>query len=195
MPPAVINLIQFRCVIAEKLLVCRFGKTLMTVQASNSKTRIGIMQYHSFVTHSTFKTNSLVRSTNRQVKNSYFVLAFDFDITTWQIYCVSCCHACVMQQIAGLFAYIHSHVTATRCICNDDRLQCWLQTPDMYADVPPAPPGLIWWEYRAGVPALPQPATYFGLANWTNWGWRYDPSYAVPFYQYSNIDQVLCATH
>ncbi|DBA81315.1 TPA: hypothetical protein ACH3X2_006925 [Trebouxia sp. C0005] len=63
------------------------------------------------------------------------------------------------------------------------------QTPDMYADVPPAPPGLIWWEYRPGVPPLPQPVTYFGLSNWTNWGWRYNPDYAVPFYQYSNIDK------
>ena len=73
-------------------------------------------------------------------------------------------------------------------------LRCYLllQTPDMYADVPPAPPGLIWWEYRPGVPPLPQPVTYFGLSNWTNWGWRYDPDYAVPFYQYSNIDKVSC---
>ncbi len=62
----------------------------------------------------------------------------------------------------------------------------------MYADVPPAPPGLIWWEYRPGVPPLPQPGTYFGLSNWTNWGWRYDPDYAVPFYQYSNIDKASC---
>lgn len=62
----------------------------------------------------------------------------------------------------------------------------------MYADVPPAPPGLIWWEYRPGVPPLPQPVTYFGLSNWTNWGWKYDPDYAVPFYQYSNIDKVSC---
>ena len=65
-----------------------------------------------------------------------------------------------------------------------------MQTPDMYADVPPAPPGLIWWEYKSGVPPLPQPVTYFGLANWTNWGWRYDPTYTVPFYQFSNLDQV-----
>ncbi|KAL0039508.1 hypothetical protein WJX77_000232 [Trebouxia sp. C0004] len=63
------------------------------------------------------------------------------------------------------------------------------ETPDMYADVPPAPPGLIWWEYRPGVPPLSQPVTYFGLSNWTNWGWRYDPDYIVPFYQYSNIDK------
>lgn len=65
-----------------------------------------------------------------------------------------------------------------------------LQTPDMYADVPPAPPGLIWWEYLPGVPPLPDPATYFGLSNWTNWGWRYDPAYTVPFYQYTDLDQV-----
>ncbi|KAL3134039.1 hypothetical protein ABBQ32_008471 [Trebouxia sp. C0010 RCD-2024] len=64
-----------------------------------------------------------------------------------------------------------------------------LKTPDMYADVPPAPPGLIWWEYLPGVPPLPDPATYFGLSNWTNWGWQYDPEYVVPFYQYTDLDQ------
>ena len=65
-----------------------------------------------------------------------------------------------------------------------------LQTTDFYTDVPPAPPGLVWWHYRDNVPALAQPATYFGLANWTSWGWRYDPDYTVPFYQYSNLDKV-----
>lgn len=65
-----------------------------------------------------------------------------------------------------------------------------MQTPDMYAtDVPPAPPGLIWWEYLNGVPPLPDPATYFGLSNWTNWGWQYDPDYTVPFYSYTDLDQ------
>ena len=60
----------------------------------------------------------------------------------------------------------------------------------MYAtDVPPAPPGLIWWEYLNGVPPLPDPATYFGLSNWTNWGWQYDPDYTVPFYSYTDLDQ------
>ena len=60
----------------------------------------------------------------------------------------------------------------------------------MYADVPPAPPGLIWWEYLPNVPPLPDPATYFGMSNWTNWGWQYDPDYSVPFYSYSDLDQV-----
>ena len=68
-------------------------------------------------------------------------------------------------------------------------VSCEVQTPEMYADVPPAPPGLIWWEYLPGVPPLPDPATYFGLSNWTNWGWQYDPEYTVPFYQYTDLDQ------
>ena len=60
----------------------------------------------------------------------------------------------------------------------------------MYLDVPPAPPGLIWWKYRPGVPPLPQPAAYFGLANWTDWGWRYDPGYTAPFYKFTDLDKV-----
>ena len=68
-----------------------------------------------------------------------------------------------------------------------------LQTPDFYADTPPAPAGLTWWHYRPGVPPLPQPATYFGLSNWTDWGWQYDPDYSVPFYEFSNLDQVLAS--
>lgn len=66
-----------------------------------------------------------------------------------------------------------------------------VQTPDFYADTPPAPAGLTWWHYRDGVPPLPQPATYFGMSNWSNWGWQYDSDYTVPFYQFSNLDKVL----
>lgn len=78
--------------------------------------------------------------------------------------------------------------TRTSCIYPDSVVL--LQTPDFYANTPPAPAGLTWWHYRVGVPPLPQPAAYFGLSNWTDWGWQYDSDYTVPFYQFSNLDKV-----
>lgn len=39
------------------------------------------------------------------------------------------------------------------------------QAPPFYnTSIAPAPPGLEWWEYLPGVPALPDPASLLGPA-------------------------------
>lgn len=44
------------------------------------------------------------------------------------------------------------------------------QPPDFYVrNLPPAPAGVEWWEYRPGVPLLPQPAEVLG-ANYSRCG-------------------------
>jgi hypothetical protein len=44
------------------------------------------------------------------------------------------------------------------------------QAPDFYEKVPPAPPGLQWWHYKAGVPPLPEPSQYFHSKRYSDWG-------------------------
>ncbi|CAL5228475.1 g11617 [Coccomyxa viridis] len=47
-----------------------------------------------------------------------------------------------------------------------------INPPDFYDSTPPAPPGLIWWQYKAGVPPLPPPTdinpTWLTMSNVAN---------------------------
>lgn len=47
-----------------------------------------------------------------------------------------------------------------------------MQPPDFYeADIPPAPAGLEWWEYKPDVLLLPSPEEVLG-PNFSRCGWR-----------------------
>lgn len=68
---------------------------------------------------------------------------------------------------------------------------CCKQAPPFYdKDIPPAPPGLIWWELLADVPPLPTPQKYFHdkTGNYSRFGWHYDPNFQFNDYQFSNMD-------
>lgn len=70
----------------------------------------------------------------------------------------------------------------------------WLaQAPDFYEHAPPAPPGLVWYEYRDNVPPLPQPAEYFNSSRWDRWVWRYDENFQISDYTFSNLDLTTMA--
>ena len=70
----------------------------------------------------------------------------------------------------------------------------WLaQAPDFYERAPPAPPGLVWYEYRDNVPPLPQPAEYFNSSRWDRWVWRYDENFQISDYTFSNLDLTTMA--
>lgn len=56
-----------------------------------------------------------------------------------------------------------------------------MQAPKFYEDAPPAPPGLEWWQYKADVPPLPDPAKYFHNSSYARFGWRFDPNFQVRF--------------
>ena len=53
--------------------------------------------------------------------------------------------------------------------------------------MPPAPPGLIWWDYKDTVPPLPDPGTV--NPSFTGYGWRYDPNWRPTTYTFNNMDQ------
>ena len=73
----------------------------------------------------------------------------------------------------------------------------WLciQAPDFYQDVPPAPPGLVWWHYKPNTPLLPDPDQYFAgtplasAQNWSQWGWAYDQDFQTTAYSYTTLDK------
>jgi len=67
------------------------------------------------------------------------------------------------------------------------------QAPDFYEKAPPAPPGLVWYEYRDDVPPLPQPAEYFNSSRWAGWVWRYDENFQISDYTFSNLDLTTMA--
>ena len=56
--------------------------------------------------------------------------------------------------------------------------------------MPPAPPGLEWWDYKATVPPLPDPGTV--NPAFAGYGWRYDPSWRPTTYTFNNMDQARC---
>ena len=60
--------------------------------------------------------------------------------------------------------------------------------PTFYDPTPPAPTGIQWWHYKAGVPPLPEPGTI--NPNFTGYGWRYDPSWKPTTYTFNNMDTV-----
>ena len=67
--------------------------------------------------------------------------------------------------------------------------RCVLQIPQFYAPVPPAPAGLIWYQYAPGVPALPTVSSVLGSA-YSGYTWIYDSNYATSSFQFSNLDKV-----
>ena len=68
-----------------------------------------------------------------------------------------------------------------------------LQPPDFYDSTPPAPPGLIWWQYKAGVPPLPPPTDV--NPTWVRYGWKYDPDWHPLSYTPNNMDQASFFCH
>ena len=66
-----------------------------------------------------------------------------------------------------------------------------LQAPDFYAPVPPAPPGLEWWRYRADVPPLPQPEQYFHSKKYRNWGKHLMLTRSAVFSWWANLGSPL----
>ncbi|KAL6782290.1 hypothetical protein ACKKBG_A06245 [Auxenochlorella protothecoides x Auxenochlorella symbiontica] len=65
--------------------------------------------------------------------------------------------------------------------------------PEFYnTDIPPAPPGLVWWEYLPGVPDLPDPEVLLG-ANYSRYGWRYDSDFTSVSYSFTNLDKTTMA--
>ena len=67
-----------------------------------------------------------------------------------------------------------------------------MQPPNFYNPVPPAPPGLEWWDYKSTVPPLPDPGTV--NPAFTGYGWRYDPGWRPTTYTYNNMDQAWAPT-
>ena len=67
------------------------------------------------------------------------------------------------------------------------------QAPSFYAPTPPAPAGLQWWTYNAGVPPLPDPGSVLGQ-DYSSYAWRYDASYSAQSYTFSQLDNVSCST-
>ena len=67
------------------------------------------------------------------------------------------------------------------------------QAPSFYAPTPPAPAGLQWWKYNAGVPPLPDPGSVLGQ-NYSSYAWRYDASYSAESYTFSQLDNVSCSS-
>jgi hypothetical protein len=65
---------------------------------------------------------------------------------------------------------------------------CDAQAPKMFEKIPPAPPGLVWWKYLSDVPPLPNPEEYFESEKYERYGWRYDDSFQVNDYSFSNLD-------
>ncbi|KAK9843537.1 hypothetical protein WJX81_008012 [Elliptochloris bilobata] len=68
-----------------------------------------------------------------------------------------------------------------------------VKAPEFYERAPPAPPGLVWYEYRDNVPPLPQPAQYFNSSRWDGWVWRYDENFQISDYTFSNLDLTTMA--
>ena len=66
-----------------------------------------------------------------------------------------------------------------------------MQAPKFYEEAPPAPPGLEWWHYKADVPPLPDPKTYFHNQSYARWGWRRDPNFQATEYVFTNLDKTL----
>jgi hypothetical protein len=68
-------------------------------------------------------------------------------------------------------------------------LHLQLQVPQFYAPVPPAPAGLVWYQYAPGVPVLPNVSSVLG-ASYSRYTWIYDSSYSTSSFQFTNLDKV-----
>ncbi|CAK0785988.1 hypothetical protein CVIRNUC_009201 [Coccomyxa viridis] len=63
-----------------------------------------------------------------------------------------------------------------------------INPPNFYDQSPPAPPGLVWWQYKDGVPPLPPPTDV--NPAFTRYGWRYNPDWRPLSYTPNNMDQL-----
>lgn len=61
-----------------------------------------------------------------------------------------------------------------------------MQPPNFYVPTPPAPPGLLWWNYADGVPPIPPLGPEFA-----GYGVKYDPSWRPKNYVPNNMDTVF----
>ena len=64
-----------------------------------------------------------------------------------------------------------------------------MQVPQFYAPVPPAPAGLVWYQYAPGVPVLPNVSSVLG-EPYSRYTWIYDSSYSTSSFQFTNLDKV-----
>ena len=63
-----------------------------------------------------------------------------------------------------------------------------IEAPEIYnKSIPPAPPGLIWWERLPNIPPLP-PVTVLG-PEYENYTWIYDENYKVVQYDLTALDK------
>lgn len=63
-----------------------------------------------------------------------------------------------------------------------------IEAPEIYnKSIPPAPPGLIWWERLPNIPPLP-PVTVLGQ-EYENYTWIYDENYKVVKYDLTALDK------
>ncbi|KAI8112616.1 hypothetical protein M9434_003937 [Picochlorum sp. BPE23] len=63
-----------------------------------------------------------------------------------------------------------------------------IEAPEIYnKSIPPAPPGLIWWERLPNIPPLP-PVTALG-PEYENYTWIYDEDYKVVKYDLTDLDK------
>lgn len=63
-----------------------------------------------------------------------------------------------------------------------------IEAPEIYnKSIPPAPPGLIWWERLPNIPALP-PVTVLG-PEYENYTWIYDENYKIVKYDLTELDK------
>jgi hypothetical protein len=66
------------------------------------------------------------------------------------------------------------------------------QAPEFYEvgdTLPPAPPGLKWFQYKEGVPPLPTVASKLG-PKFARYIWMYDPAGQISTYTFTKFDQV-----
>eukprot|EP00884_Botryococcus_braunii_P018963 jgi/Botrbrau1/5750/Bobra.0134s0023.2 len=67
-----------------------------------------------------------------------------------------------------------------------------IPAPEFYEpddDVPPAPPGLIWYKYKTDVPPLPPVSSKLGPA-FQGYIWMYDPSSQIQAYTFTTFDKL-----
>ena len=63
-----------------------------------------------------------------------------------------------------------------------------IEAPEIYnKSIPPAPPGLLWWERLPNIPPLP-PVTVLG-PEFENYTWIYDENYKIVKYDLTDLDK------
>ena len=74
----------------------------------------------------------------------------------------------------------------------DDAQPDTIEPPPIYnTSIPPAPPGTTWWQYLPGIPPLPEISTLG--PQYAGYGWKYDDSYTVTNYYFTDLDTTTMA--